>query len=133
MPKPPKPKFVPPKALGACADLLYTTRQMRLADQKVIAEYETRESALKEHIIAVLPVSELRGIAGKIARATITSKTIPIVSDWAKFYAYMIRKKRGDLLQRRLNEEAIKELWDAGIDVPGVEPFVAKGVSVTKL
>lgn len=122
-----------PKTLGACADALYNTRQDRLVEQKDVAEKEAYEKAIKAHLIAVLPKSDAKGVSGKVARVTITSKTIPIVEDWDKLYAYIRKTKRFDLLQRRLNEAAIDELWEDGKEVPGVGQFVAVGVSVNKV
>jgi hypothetical protein len=55
------------------------------------------------------------------------------VADWVKFYAYVRRNAAFELLQRRLNESAIKERLDDKKPVPGVTIFNAKKVSCTKL
>ncbi len=133
MPAKPKPKFTIPKLLGQCVDLLYTTRQTRLVEQKDIAEYKEVETALKDHLINEIPKSESTGQSGKLANARIVKKIVPVVEDWDKFYKFVKRKNRFDLLQRRLNEEAVKEMWDRGEKVPGVGTFNALEVSVTKL
>lgn len=133
MPRAPKPAFIIPKLLGAVVDLLYTTRQTRLLEQKDINEYKATETALKEHLIAELPKSEATGTSGKLANARITTKPVPAVEDWDKLYEFVRKKKRFDLLQRRLNDEAVKEMWDRGEAVPGVGVFNAVDVSVTKL
>lgn len=133
MPPKPKPKFAVPKQLGQAVDLLYTTRQARLIEQKDIAEYKSIETAIQEHLIAELPKSESTGQSGKLANAKIVTKAVPQVEDWDLLYAYVRKHKRFDLLQRRLNEEAVKEMWDAGVAVPGVTSFNAVSVSVTKL
>jgi hypothetical protein len=126
-------KFKIPKALGAVADLLYATREKRLAIEKQAEALKAQESALKEHLIQTLPKSEAGGVAGKVARVTVISKPVPQVNDWDKFYAHI--KKTGDfeLLQRRLGEGAIKERWEAGKVVPGVEVFNAVTVSINKV
>jgi hypothetical protein len=129
-----KPKtLVVPKTLGACADALYSTRLERLRVQKEIDALAAHETALKEHIIANLPKSDSTGVAGKLARVSITKKTIPRVADWTKFYTYVAKNKAFELLQKRLGEAAIQERWDAGKPVPGVETFNVVGVSVNKL
>lgn len=133
MPKPPKPKFTIPKLLGAAVDLLYTTRQTRLAEQKGIAEYKVIETAIQEHLIAELPKSQATGTSGKLANARIVTQAAPAVEDWDLLYAYVRKHKRFDLLQRRLNEEAVKEMWDNGEAVPGVGVFNVVKVSVTKI
>lgn len=133
MPAKPKPAFKVPKAIGAVVDLLYRTRQDRLVEQKDIAEFEAREKALKEHLIATLPKSDSTGASGKVAHARVTTKQVPTVEDWEELYRFVKKHDRFDLLQRRLNEAAVAEMWDAGKKVPGVGSFTAVGVSVTKL
>lgn len=127
------PKFTMPKTLAACADLLYVTRQDRLAIQKLVDELETRETALKEEIIAKLPVSHATGIAGKVARATIVPKTIPRAVDWEKIYAYIKKTDSFDLMQRRLADGAVNERWEHEIEIPGVERLNVKTVSLNKV
>ncbi len=128
-----KPKFKFPKSLGACADRLYSLRGERLAAQKIADALEAEEKALKAHIINTLPKSEASGVAGKLCRITVVSKEIPQVKDWDKFYKFMGKKKTYDFLQRRLNDSLVKEYWDAGQKVEGVEPFTIVSVSMNKL
>lgn len=122
-----------PKALGACADLVYSLRQERLAAQKVVDALEEKEKALREHIINTLPKSEATGAAGKLARVTVVTKDVPQVKDWEKFYAYVKRHNAWDLMQRRLATAAVTERWEAGKEVPGVEAFQAVTLSINKL
>lgn len=126
-------EFKIPETLGACADLLYTTRQARLALAKQVETLEKREAMLKEHIIQTLPKSDSTGVAGRLARVSVVNKVVPRVEDWDKFYAFV--KKTGDfsLLQRRLGDAAIQERWDNNKAVPGVTQFQAVTVSLGKL
>lgn len=127
------PPFKPPKTLGACVDLLYTTRQARLAKGKEMEDLEVVEKALKDHLIDNLPKSDASGVAGRLARATINTKKVPTVEAWDDLYRYVKRTGRFDLLQRRLAEGAVKEMWDAGKAVPGVGTFNAVTVSLNKV
>lgn len=128
-----KKTFKIPKTLGACADRLYETRQKRLAMQKEVDEVEAEEKALREHIIQTLPKSEASGVAGKVARVTVVTKDVPQVKDWDAFYKYVSRTKSFDLLQRRLGETAVKERWENGKKIPGVEAFTVVSVSLNKV
>jgi len=128
-----KPKFKFPKALGACADLLFTLKAKRLAAQKAVDAIEVEEKALKEHLIQNLPKSEASGVAGKLARVTVTKKTIAQVKDWDKFYAYIAKTKQWELMQRRVSDTAILERWERKVKVPGVEPFQVPTISMNKL
>ena len=122
-----------PKALGACADKLYALRALRLAEQKRVDVIEAEESALREHIISTLPKSEASGVAGKVARVAVLTKTVAQVQDWDALYKYVARTKQFDLLQRRVSDAAVKARWEDGKAVPGVDKFNAVTVSVTKL
>lgn len=125
--------FKLPKSLGACADRLYELRQQRLAVQKEVDKLAAEEAALREHIINTLPKSEASGIAGKLARVTVVTKQVPQVKDWDAFYKFVKKTGSFDLLQRRLTDQAIKERWEAGKEVPGVEHFNAVSISLNKV
>ena len=129
----PKPKFKMPKALGACADRLFQVREQRLAIQKQVEQLAAEESAIKEHIINTLPKSEASGVAGRVARVSVVTKVVPQVKDWEAFHKYVKRTGSFELMQRRLADAAIKERWDAGKEVPGVEHFNAVTVSINKV
>ena len=122
-----------PKTLGACADQLYETRCHRLEVEREAKELCALEAALKEKIIQELPRSEASGVAGKLARVSVSLKEIPQVKDWPKFYAYVSKHKCYELLQRRLSDAAIKERLEAGEKLPGVELFKTPVVSLNKV
>lgn len=127
-----------PKSLAECADLLFTTKALRLAKEKEAENLKSMETALKEHLIQNLPKSQASGIAGKLARVTIGTKTVPIAKDWDKLNAYILKEGKKNpgvfsLYQRRLGEATIKEMWEAGKAVPGVEAFDLPTVSINKL
>jgi hypothetical protein len=128
-----KPKYKFPKSMGVCADKLYELRQKRLAQQKLVTEMEEEEKALKEYIINTLPKSETSGVAGKLARVTITSKEVPQVEDWDAFYKHVKKTGEFELMQRRLSDAAINERWEAGKKVPGVKAFKATSLSLNKV
>ncbi|OQW33960.1 MAG: hypothetical protein A4E20_12080 [Nitrospira sp. SG-bin2] len=121
-----------PKTMGACADLLYETREKRLAAQKIVDELAKQEAAVREHIINNLPKSDT-GASGKRARVSVVTKQVPQVKDWDKFYAHVKKTGQFELMQRRLADTAIRERWDNGKQVPGVEAFGVVSVSLNKI
>lgn len=127
------PKYKFPKALGACADKLFELRNKRLDMQKLVDEVEAEEKAYKNHLIENLPKSEASGVAGKLARITIVTKQIPQVKDWVAFHAHVKKSGNFDLLQKRLSDAAIKERWEEGKEVPGVEHFNVVSVSINRV
>lgn len=122
-----------PKALGECADLLYTLKAKRLAGQKLVDEVEAEEKALKAHLINTLPKSEASGVAGKLARVTVVTRDEPIIEDADLFHKYITKTKRWDLMQNRLSPAAVKELWEAGKEVAGVKRFQVVTLGLNKV
>lgn len=126
-------KYKFPKMMGACADKLFELRNKRLAGQKLVDEVEAEEKALKAYIIENLPKSEAAGITGKLARVTVVTKQVPQVKDWDVFYKYVKKTGAFDMMQKRLSDAAIKERWENGKEVPGVEHFNVVSVSINKV
>lgn len=122
-----------PKTIGAVADLLFTTRNKRLALQKQVDALEAEEAALKEHIINTLPKSNASGVAGKLARVSVDTKDVPQVEDWTAFYKYVKKNDAFELLQRRLTDASVKERLEAGVKLPGIKLFKAVIVHLNKL
>jgi len=60
-------------------------------------------------------------------------KEVPRAADWPKVHAFIQKTGRFDLLQKRLGEAAVKDMWDQGDDVPGVEKVSIPDVSITKI
>jgi hypothetical protein len=125
-----------PKSLAAAADLYYSKREERLALERQAAAIQAEETLLKNHLIDNIPKSDATGIAGKLVRVSVTSKVVPQVKDWDKFYEYVAknRSKGGfALMNKTVNSKAVAEIWAANKTVPGVEGFNALGLSVNKL
>lgn len=122
-----------PKHIAACGDRAYELRQQRLAMQREVDAIEAEEKALKEHIINTLPKSEASGVAGKVARTTIVTKTEPQVSDWDALYKHVKKTGEFDLLNRAINKAAAKERWERGAEVPGVIGMTVISVSLVKV
>jgi len=129
---PKRSKLRMPKTIGACADLLYKLRDEKAAAKKVVDAIEADEKMVKEYIIQTLPKSNAEGVTGKVANVAVVRKEVPQVKDWDKFYAHVKRTNAWDLMQRRLSDSAVKERWEAGKKIPGVEVFTAVSVSCTK-
>lgn len=119
--------------LGLLADKLYEIRQQRLELQRQVKQLEAEESELKQYFKEVLPTINATGVQGSVACITVTKTELPTTRDWPTLYAYIHEHKAWHLLQRRLNDAAVREMWAAQEQVPGVESFEVQKVSITKL
>lgn len=120
-----------PKSMAACADLLYIKRQARLAADKVAAVLKLEEQAIIDYIIDRLP-KDSGGAVGKHHKVIVYTEQKQQVKDWDKFWAYVAKTKRFDLVQKRISDNAVQDLIDDKKKVPGVEPFTVVKVSLTK-
>jgi hypothetical protein len=122
-----------PPSIGLCADLYSEVRELRLAMQKHTDAVKARETEIREHIIDNLSKSDDTGAAGKRYRAQIVTKDVPALKDWDRFTAFVMKSGRFDFLQKRVADKAVKDAWEEGLDVPGVEKFKTVDVSITKI
>jgi hypothetical protein len=122
-----------PASVGLSADLYSEVRELRLAMQKIVDDVKGRESEIKEHIINNLSKSSDTGAAGKRYRAQIVTKEVPTLKDWEALTKFIAANNRFDLLHKRVADTAVKDMWEAGVAVPGVEKFRATDVSITKI
>lgn len=122
-----------PGHLGEVVDLYARVRDLRLELEKEISPIRKRESELREHLINNIDRSKSKGAVGKRYRAVINEKTKPSVEDWQKVYEFIKENNSFNILQRRLNDQAISELWEEGVEVPGVGKVIIPTLSIRKL
>jgi len=131
-----KPESLP---IGVVSDLLYTLRgAAKLVPSLADPFNDVLVPALKtldDYFVATLKVGESSGVQGMSSRTQISEDVIPVVAaaDWPKVYAYIKRTGSFEILNKALNRTAVRERWDAKKQVPGVNKFIAKKVSCTKL
>lgn len=122
-----------PKSIGLCADLYSDVRALRLMMEKEVEAVQARETEIRDHIINNLSKSDDTGAAGKRYRAQIVMKTVPKLADWKAFTGYVLEHDRFDLIQKRLGEKAVADMWESGETIPGVEKMHIPIVSITKV
>jgi hypothetical protein len=114
-------------------DRYVATRAERLALQKDADEKQKRENELKGQIEKLLTENGLNTGGGTHFRATIVPDFKPTVDDWGALHRYIAQTGEWDLLQRRVGEVAVKERWEEGIEIPGVQKFPVTKLSITKV
>lgn len=118
--------------LGQAIDQLYEERARRLEAEKAIKVMKSTELALRIRIKQLLDSVSLEAGRGQTATASIQYSTEPTAKDWSAIYAYIRDNDAFDMLQRRLSSTAVKDRWDSGIIIPGIEKFDTWDLSVTK-
>lgn len=122
-----------PKELGNLADQYWHAYNVRLNAERAAKELKGIESKLYAQLVTELQSQELTSVGGQVVRLTLTRSTEPVVKDWQAVYAYMTEHQDFSLMQKRLAAPAIKERWEAGEQIPGVETFVVHKLSKSAL
>lgn len=127
-----------PKSLGACVDLYHAARQERLRLEKVAEAQQKVETFIHEHIIKSIPKGD-GGAVGKEYKAVRVEEDRYSIEKDDEFYAFVKKTGSFDLLNRAINQKAVRErLEDPKFlkrfpkGVPGTKKFVAIKLSVTK-
>jgi hypothetical protein len=125
-------EFKMPEKLGACADLLHKLRAQKAKEAKKVAAIDEKIKAVKKHLIEKLEEQGADGVAGRSAKVGIVTKVVGSVKDWERFWKYLHRTKHHHLMQRRVSNTALREMWADGKKIPGVERFPITDLSCTK-
>lgn len=128
-----KVAFKGAKTQGQRVDFLYEAEKHRLEVQRDVEEMKKFIAILEKWFIQELPDTDTTGVAGEVARVQVKQKERPSVKDWDAFYTHIKKKGEFELLNRAVNVKSVKERWEAGKEVPGVEKYHYKDVSITKV
>ena len=127
-----------PKSLGACVDKYHKLREERLVADKASAALKEKERFAYDHIIANIPKGD-DGAVGKQFKAVRTETEVFSIEDDTAFYAHVKKTGAFDLLNRAINQKAVRERLEDpkyikkfGVKVPGTKKFTKIGLSVTK-
>lgn len=121
-----------PDNIGDCVDLLYTARAARLEKEHEVEELKKRETNLRNHIFNTFEVANIEGAKGKIATVTVGEELKPEVKDWNAVYQYIVENSAWELLEKRMARVAYRELFEAGVLVPGTEAYLHKKLNCVK-
>lgn len=115
------------------ADLI--AEAVRLRDEKREFDRLSKERGASYdevcgEIIALMDEQGVSRTAIQSATVSISEQVMPSVTDWDAFEAYVLDNKALHLLQRRPATTAYRELLDAGVQVPGTEPFTKRALNV---
>ncbi len=127
--KPPTTKVDP---LAQLADAWQTKRTERLALQKQVDAMQKEENEYKAQLIQGLQSATIRAIGGALGTATLVTKREPAMADWDTLYTHIQATGEFDLMYRRVNAAAVKERWELGMEVPGVQAIEITDLSWSK-
>ena len=122
-----------PKTLGAATDEMWALREEK---RKLGVEEKRIESAIKaleETIFTLLDAQDTRKAEGKKASVSIGEAVVGNVEDWDALWPWIAKTKNFHLIQKRVYDPGLRELWALNKVVPGVQPFTKRTLSVRSL
>jgi hypothetical protein len=111
--------------LAKIADEYWQAYQDRLAADRKAKGLKETESKLSAQIMAEMLNQSMTAIGGHLVQLSLTKSDEPTlnVKEYEAFVEYVLKTKDLSLLERRINKDAVKERWAAGVQVPGVHSF----------
>lgn len=123
--------FTIPAKMGDKVDLLRELREARAQLEKrsdiIKAQYQQVEQALLEQ----LEEAGCSSTSSTQASASISESVVAQVTDWDSFYEYIRDNNYFHLLQRRVSDPSVRELFEKEGAVPGVVPYVKRKIHLT--
>lgn len=123
----------PTMTLGQATDKMWALRE----EKRKLAVEEKRINeelaALETTIFGLLDAQDTRKAEGKKASVSIGEAVVGNVEDWDAFWPYIVKNKYFHLVQKRVSDPGLRELWEKGKTIPGVQPFTKRTLSVRSL
>lgn len=123
----------PTLTLGAAADKIWTLREEKRALDKQVNVLKADLEELETTIFGLLDAQDSRKAEGKKASISINESVVGNVEDWASFWPYIAKNKFWHLVQKRVSDPGLRELWALGKKTPGAVPFTKRTLSITSL
>ena len=129
-----KPAAVPVKmTLGASIDTLWQLREDKRAIDAESKKVEIKIKALEEEMFDLLDAQDTSRAEGKKASVSVNETVVGNVEDWEVLWPYISKNKYYHLVQKRVSDPGLRELWALGKKTPGVTPFTKRTLNLRSL
>lgn len=119
--------------IGAAIDKIWLMRENKKALEAQVKKVEGEIKEVEETIFGLLDAQDTRKGEGKKASVSINETVVTTVEDWEALWPYIAKNKYFHLVQKRVSDPGMRELWDMGKKVPGVQPFTKRTLSIRSL
>ena len=122
-----------PPSLGATTDKMWQLREDKRALDAKLKAVEGQIKELEVTLFELLDAQDTRKAEGKKASVSIGESVVATVEDWDALWPYIVKNKFFHLIQKRVSDPGMRELWALKKVVPGVQPFTKRTLSVRSL
>lgn len=134
--KPRVRKAAPPinkPTLGATIDSMWALREKKRSLDAQVKTVEADIKLLETSMFELLDAQETRKGEGKHASVSINESVVCNVEDWEALWPWIAKTKNFHLIQKRVSDPGMRELWALGKVIPGTQPFTKRTLSLKSL
>lgn len=134
--KPPRArttKVAAKPTLGATIDSMWALREKKRSLDAQIKTVEADIKLLETSMFELLDAQDTRKAEGKCASVSINESVVANVEDWDALWPWIAKTKNFHLVQKRVSDPGMRELWALGKVVPGTQPFTKRTLSLKSL
>ena len=128
-----KAKPGPTLTLGATIDAMWALREEKRAADAVTKGIELKIKDLESTMFELMDAQETTKSQGKKASVSISEVVVGNVEDWETFWPYIAKNKYWHLVQKRVSDPGLRELWALNKKTPGVQPFTKRTLNIRSL
>ena len=119
--------------IGQMIDVLYETREERLALERAADVLKKVETQLSNDIVKGLSAVDLKAGRGDRANFSFKKEEVPNVTNWPVLFKFVATTGEFGLLQKRISIPVWKSFKEENeLIIPGTEVFELTKVSLTK-
>lgn len=122
-----------PMTLGATIDKMWKLREDKRALDAQVKAVEADIKALETDMFGLLDAQDTRKAEGKNASVSINESVVCNVEDWDALWPWIAKTKNFHLIQKRVSDPGVRELWALGKVIPGAQPFTKRTLSLKSL
>lgn len=111
-------------------DEMFLIRERKRELTKQLKAIEKESDLLQANLLIKMKEVGTDYARGKLASATITEQEVPTIDDWGKVSEWISENDAIYLLHRKVSSGAWTELRNAGTEIPGIEPFIKRTISL---
>lgn len=121
--------------IGDLVDALHAMREKIAVQQAKVDELKSERTTLEERLLNAMSESGITAARGTKATVSVTPDIRPQLVDPDKFFAFVLRNKAVQLLERRIAKNAYLEMKTArrGKAIPGVTEISIDRLNVRKV
>lgn len=119
--------------LGAAIDSMWGLREKKRSLDAQIKTVEADIKLLETSMFELLDAQDTRKAEGKNASVSINESVVCNVEDWDALWPWIAKTKNFHLVQKRVSDPGIRELWALGKVIPGTQPFTKRSLSLKSL